>query len=117
MDYTESLRQEDHEILLELLREKQKRDRREKIILIIVLIIAAAFVAGLLYVIPKIVGVYKSYLKAMQYIEDIYKQAGPILKSATDTFAQISKIDFDGLEKTLKDAESIFASIMSIFGG
>ena len=84
MDTTE--RMQDHEILLELLREKHRRESREKIILIIVFIIAAAIIAGLIFVIPRIMRAYESYKQAMQYIDDIYKQAGPILKSATETF-------------------------------
>ncbi len=115
MDTTE--RMQDHEILLELLREKHRRESREKIILIIVLIIAAAIIAGLIFVIPRIMRAYESYKQAMQYIDDIYKQAGPILKSATETFEEVSRIDFEGLEATIKDAEKVFRAIKNLFGG
>ena len=115
MDTTE--RMQDHEILLELLQEKQRRESREKIILIIVFIIAAAIIAGLIFVIPRILRAYESYKQAMNYIEDIYTQAGPILKSAPETFDEVSKIDFAGLEATIKDAEKIFKAINNVFGG
>lgn len=115
MDTTE--RMQDHEILLELLREKHRRESREKIILIIVFIIAAAIIAGLIFVIPRIMRAYESYKQAMQYIDDIYKQAGPILKSATETFEEVRRIDFEGLEATIKDAEKVFRAIKNLFGG
>ena len=129
MDNIERM-QQDHEILLELLEDKRKRDRADRIKMIITLAIAGIFLLGLLGIVPKVIAMYKSYKALVGYVEEMHRQVnsvlttygatmqkvGDIFNNYSDTFRQIAKIDFKGIEESLKNAEKLFKSVGSLFG-
>ena len=129
MDDNERL-QQDHEILLELLEDKRNRDRKDRIRTIITLFVAGIFLLGLLAVVPKVISMYKSYKQIVGYVEEMHRQVsnafstygatlqkvGDVFNTYSSTFEEIAKIDFKGIEETLKNAEKMFKAVGSLFG-
>lgn len=122
--------QQDHEILLELLEDKRKRDTADRIKMIITLAIAGIFLLGLLGIVPKVIAMYKSYKQIVGYVEDMHRQVtnafttygatlqkvGDVFNTYSETFNELAKIDFKGIEEALKNAEKLFKAVGSLFG-
>ncbi|MBR2826685.1 MAG: hypothetical protein IKE78_04165 [Erysipelotrichaceae bacterium] len=112
MDNYEEL--QDHEILLELLREKRERAAQQRTRTIIVFVLVACLAIALAICIPKVLEMYRQYNQAMKYIDTVYGQVEDVIKTYSGTFEKVAQLDVENVVKTLND---VSAFINSIFGG
>ena len=112
MDNYEEL--QDHEILMELLRDKRERDAQKRTKTVIMFVILAVAAIALAICIPKVIDMYRKYNQAMKYIDTLYNQVEDVLETYKGTFEKVAQLDVESVVKTLNEVSAFFNSI---FGG
>lgn len=110
---------QDHEILMELLREKRQRDVFRKIRIIVALVIVAALVVAMITVVPKVVAVIRQYNRVVNEIEQAFAKVDDLVLKYGSTFEKLAAIDVDNIQTRLgkvNEFVDLFSGIASLFG-
>ena len=110
---------QDHEILMELLREKRQRDVIRRIKLIIAIFIIAAIIVAAFTVVPKVVAVIKQYNRVVNEIEQAFTKVDGLVTRYGSTFEKLATVDIDGIQTRLgkvTEFVDIFSNLANIFG-
>ena len=91
----------DHELLMELVREQQRRDKREKTRLYISLAVLLVIVVILAVWVPKIIALQRELNDTLQQINAIAEQVENTLDG----------IDLEGLKNILEKLQSVIKSL------
>ncbi|MBR2824794.1 MAG: hypothetical protein IKE51_00785 [Solobacterium sp.] len=100
----------DHELLLELLEDKRKRDRNRKIKIVLWIIVAVVVGVLLMRIVPNLIKMYESYQHAMQQIESITEQYQNIQEI-------INNQDFSGYQEAIEQIQEYSQFFDGLFGG
>jgi predicted PurR-regulated permease PerM len=106
----------DHELLQELVVIQRRNNLMKMVAYTMAICFLAAFIIAIVIVVPRLMASLDELTVTMNNINDLSAEVSRSLKNADSALQNIDAIDFESLNKAIKDFAAVIQPLANLFG-